>query len=39
MIEYYLPGLDHRKMSKQEFAQKIAHLEYIRKQEMGKVIG
>jgi hypothetical protein len=33
MLEYYLPGLDHKKLSDEDFAQKIAHLAFIRKQE------
>ena len=28
-MEYHLPGLDHRKLSDEEFARKIAHLNYI----------
>jgi hypothetical protein len=33
LIEYYLPGVNHKEMSDEVFAQKIAHLEYIRTHE------
>lgn len=33
MLEYHLPGKDHSKLTDEQFAQKIAHLEYIRKEE------
>lgn len=36
MFEYYLPGVDHRKLTDEEFAQKYAHLGYIRGQEARK---
>ena len=29
ILEYHLPGLDHRKLSDEEFARKVAHLNYI----------
>ncbi len=36
MIEYYLPGVAHRELSDEAFAQKLAHLEYIRNNSIPK---
>ncbi len=33
LLEYYLPGYNHRAATDEEFYKKIAHLNYIRKQE------
>jgi len=33
LLEYHLPGLDHAKLTDGEYAQKIAHLAYIRQEE------
>jgi len=33
LLEYYLPGLDHTKLTDEAYAQKIAHLTYIRQDE------
>jgi hypothetical protein len=33
LLEYYLPGLDHWELSDEAFAQKLAHLRYIRERE------
>jgi len=32
LLEFYLPGLDHRSLSDKAFAQKLAHLKYILKE-------
>ena len=34
ILEYHLPGLDHRRLSDEEFARKIAHLNYILQREL-----
>jgi hypothetical protein len=31
LLEYHLPGLDHRSLSDEAFTQKLAHLRYILK--------
>lgn len=35
ILEYYLPGFDHRNAPDDVFFSRIAHLNYIRKQERG----
>jgi hypothetical protein len=37
MLEYYLPGLDHHKLSDEAFASKIAQLVFLRKQENNSI--
>jgi hypothetical protein len=32
ILEYYLPGLQHRQLTDEAFAQKLAHLAYIHKE-------
>jgi hypothetical protein len=32
LLEYYLPGVNHKTLSDKAFAQKLAHLQFIRQQ-------
>lgn len=33
MLEYYLPGVDHKALSDEEYLNKLAHLAMIRRRE------
>jgi len=33
LLEYHLPGIDHKQLSDEEFAKKIANLAFIRQSE------
>jgi hypothetical protein len=34
LLEYHLPGVNHRELTDEQFARKIAHLQYIRQEEL-----